>query len=269
MPVPDLTYQPSPDTEAPRAPKAAMPFKPPETPALPTLPRSTNLMGSDSWKREIQTVAGPHAGDHAILGALQVQRRMVESFEALEDIRKTRNPNDTASAHLNRAAKAYERMAETAARNRDSAINTIAGRRNEIELQVEKAIGLHNSLDAAEIRSVLRGMNSEERGKAIQAAIDAKDGAVLHAVFTGRELSTGVTEVMRKSYRRRAEEKHCPDLLKLRQGLDKAEELVKGAFEDVFNLHEHVVGKAEVASEFERQTAASDAAWLKFNGTIA
>jgi hypothetical protein len=247
--------------DAPRAPLAP--------PVLPTLPRTTNLMGPDSWKREIQTVAGPFAEDRAIIGALQAQRRMVESLEALEEVRKSRNPADTASGHLKRASEAYERMAAKSARNADEAIDKIAARRREVDQQVEATLGLHSSLDAAEIRSVLRGMSSGDRGKAIQAAIDSKDGAVLHAVFTGRELSTGVNDAQRKSVRRRAEEKYCPDLLKLRQGLDKAEALVKGAFDDVDALYTHVAGRAEVVSEFERQTAASDAAWLKFNGAIA
>lgn len=248
---------------------AATTFRPPEPPALPTMPRTTNLMGPDSWKREIQDVAGPFGDDRAILGALDVQRRMVEAYEALENIRKTRNPNDTASQHLARAADAYERMAMVSARNSDAALNTIKGRRNEIDLQVEKALGLHNSLDAAEIRQALRGMTQEARGAAIQAAIENKDGAVLQAVFTGREISTGVTDVQRNSFRRRAEQKHCPDLLKLRQGLDKAESLIKGAFNDVENLHSHVGAKPEVASAFAKQMAASDEAWLNFNRTLA
>ena len=248
--------------------QAPMPARPSAPPALPTLPRTTNLMGSDSWAREIKTVAGPFAEDRAIAGAINTQRRMVESFEALESIRKNRNPTDTAAGHLNRASKAYTSMIEAAARNHDATLNTIKGRLVEIADQVEASLGLQVSHDAAEIRKALRAMTPEARGKAIQAAIDTKDGAIMHAVFTGREITTGVNDVQRNSFRRRAEEKYSPDLLKLRQALEKSQALVKGAFSDMFAVESLVVGKAEVASEFERQTAASDDAWLKFNSAI-
>lgn len=250
-------------------PQAAMPVRPPEAPVLPTLPRTTNLMGNDSWTREIKAVAGPFAEDRALIGALQTQRRMVESFEALEAIRKNRNPADTASAHLNRASKAYSTMLEAAARNHDATLNTIKGRLVEIADQVEVSLGLQVSHDAAEIRKALRAMTPEARGKAIQAAIDSKDGAIMHAVFTGREITTGVNDVQRNSFRRRAEEKYSPDLLKLRQGLEKAEALVKGAFQDLFAVESMVSGNPEVATAFEKQTAASDEAWLNFNRAIS
>lgn len=244
------------------------PVKPAPEPVLPTLPRTVNLMGHESHAREIRAVAGQFGDDHAISAALHAQSTMVKGLAALEEVRKTRNPADTAAKHLTRASEAYNAMMRAAAAKHDSAREQIRSRLASLDTQLSQAMNLRPSPDAAEIRQALRSMSSEDRAAAVQAAIVNKDGEFLHAVFSGREVTTGLKDVQRDSFRRRAEEAFSPDLLKLRQGLQRAEALVSGAFDDLFSLQDRVSFSGEVRTEFEKRTQASDAAWLAFNRAI-
>ena len=242
---------------------------PPAEPVLPTLPRTVNLMGSDSHEREILAAAGALGSDGAIKSALNAQKQIVQGLAALEAVRQTRNPADTASKHLSRASEAYNTLIKSAAQKHDQAREQIKSRLSALDVQLAEAMNLRPSSDATEIRQALRAMSSDDRAAAIKAAITAKDGEFLHAVFTGREVTTGLKDVLRDSFRRRAEQAFSPDLLKLRQGLERADKLVAGAFNDLYALEDRAAFSGAVKNEFERRTAASDDAWLAFNRALS
>lgn len=248
---------------------AAQTAPPPPDPVLPRLPRTSALLASETHAHEVLKAAGERGDlEGSILGAINAQDRIAKGLEALERARQLRNPKDTASQHLQRVEQAFNKLLTQAAREHDVAKARIGERRRELERQIDEKIGMAPSADATEIRQALRNMSAEERGKAVQAAIDNRDGAVLHAVLTGRELTTGITAAQLRSFRRRAEERYAPDLAGVRAGLDKAEALVSQAFDDLDNLAPKVKGNAQVVSEFERRTAASDAAWLEFGRAL-
>ncbi|WP_150298870.1 hypothetical protein [Pseudomonas profundi] len=243
-------------------------FTRPKAPTLPTLARSVNLMAPESHARELKALAGDMANDPAINSALAAQAGMVRGLAALEDVRKNKHPASTASQHLNKAADAYQRLIKANAARSDQARSQIRSRRMSLEAELAQRLGLTVSGDSTEIRQALRSMTSEERGKAVQAAIESRDGAVLAAVFGGRQITTGFTDVQRDSFRRRAEQLHAPELLALRQALDKAEALVCNAFDDLTMMDEAVAGAPSVRTEFERQSAAHDDAMLALARTL-
>lgn len=251
------------------APQAAQPFPVPQPPKLPTLVRTTALMSPDTHAAQIKEAAGNlGSSEPAILSALSVQRQMAEAAAALERIRQTRNPADTAHNHLKKAADAYKTMLSTAANRHDMARASVKARLAQVESQIAETLGLHESRDAAEIRTALRSMSKEDRSKAVEAAIQAKDGAILAAVFNSRELVTGIPETQRNSFRRRAEELHASDLLKLRVGLEQAGKLVSDAFDNLADMENQVGAVGPAKSELERQIEAADNAWLAFNQAI-
>lgn len=248
------------------APEGIQPFPAPQPPKLPALIRTTALMSPETHASQIKDAAGNLGNaEPAILGALSAQRQMADAVAALERIRQTRNPADTAHNHLKKANDAYKTMLTTAANRHDMARASVQSRLAQVETQINETLGLHESRDAAEIRTALRSMSKEDRSKAVEAAIQNKDGAILAAVFNSRELVTGIPENQRNSFRRRAEEMHAPELLKLRVGLEKAGQLVSDAFDNLAEMESQVGAVGTAKSELERQVEAADNAWLAFN----
>jgi hypothetical protein len=244
------------------------PIKPAPEPVLSTLPRTVNLMGNESHAREIKAVAGQLGDDHGISAALHVQSTMVKGLAALEDVRKTRSPSDTAAKHLARASEAYTAIMRNAAAKHDTAREQIRSRLASLDTQLAQVMSLRPSPDAAEIRQALHSMNEKDRAAAVHAGITAKGGEFLHAVFTRREVTTGLGDVQRDSFRRRAEEAFSPGLLKLRQDLGRSDKLVTGAFNDLFALEDRVSFSGEVRTELKKRTQASDDGWPALNRAI-
>ena len=234
----------------------------PPAPVLPRLPRNTNLVAAESHERYLRTMAGVAGDDSAITAAVSAQRAMIRSLDALEAVRQARHPSDTPARLLDRAAEGYRQMIKANAQRHDAAREQIRNRKSGIEAEISQRLGLTVSGDSAEIRQALRSMPSEERGKAIQAAIESKDGAVLQAVFSGRQITTGVSDTQRESFRRRAEELHAPELLSLRRALVAADHLVSGAFDGLVEMDQQAAGAPRVRTEYERQATAHDEAML-------
>lgn len=242
---------------------------PPQSPKLPTLVRTTALMSPDTHASQITAESGKLGqSEYALQSALSAQRQMTEQVAALEQVRNTRSPSDTAQQHFKKAGDAYQRILRSAASRYDASRSNIQGRLAQIEGQISQALGLHDTKDATEIRQALRTMSKEDRSAAVLTAIKQKDGAVLGAVFSGREITTGIPDTQRDSFRRRAEQAHAPELLQLRVGLEKANQLVSDAFDNLVEMESQVVGAPEVKSEFERQIEASDKAWFEFDAAM-
>lgn len=262
--LPSASYNPDTETNA----SALPPTAPSKSPVLPTLPRTTNLMGPDSHAREFAKTYGNLSEDHVFRSALNVQRSIVEGLQRLESVRQTRNPSETAGQHLDKVGQAYNTLLRTMANRHDMARSSIRSRMEAVDLELADALGMRQSQDSSEIRQVLRGMDAKQRAAAIQQAIEDKDGAVLHAIFNGRELTTGISETQKRSFRRQAEQAYAPELCNIRHALEAADKLVTASFSDLEGLSDHAVAAPAVRSEFERQVEQYDAAWLEFNRAV-
>ncbi|WP_394000517.1 hypothetical protein ACF3M1_10795 [Luteimonas sp. WGS1318] len=240
--------------------------QPPERPApvvLPPLPRSISLRATDGHAAEIAREAGPLAPtEPAISSTIAAQRAMSEGLQALEQARQNRDPRKTPAEHLDAVRAAYDRLMRDAARRHDGALASIEARERTLEREISDRIGSNTSPDAAEIRQALRSMTIDERRLAIGRAIESGDQAVIAAVLSGRQMTTGVTPEEQAHYRMRAENRLAPDLAALRRGLARSRALVKSAFDDLFQLDGKIIGSPEVGEEFKRQAQAADEAWL-------
>lgn len=187
---------------------------------------------------------------------------MADGLEALEVARQTRDPRKTPAEHLTRVRGAFENLLKEAARKRDAALVALSDRERALAQEVEARTSLTPSPDAVEIRQTLQRLDAKKRGELIDAAMKSGDKAVLGAIFSGREMTTGVSDVLRDSLRRRYEEQMMPGLHSLRAGIKQARALVDKSFDDLSDLDDHVLGSSQAIDEFHRQTQAADDAWF-------
>lgn len=235
----------------------------PRLPALPPLPRSIELRAADNWRVQVLQTAGKMGeSDPAIAAALSAQATMANGVEALELARQTRDPRKTAAQHLQDVRSGYNSLLKEGARKFDASMAALDAREDELQREVESRTALNPSADASEIRQSLQRMNDKERSKVMDAAIKSGDEAVLSAVFSGREMTTGVNEVLKRSFQRRYEESKMPGLHSLRAGLKQARELVNKSFDDLSDLDDKVLGSSQAIDEFHRQVREAETAWF-------
>lgn len=239
------------------------PDGPPRLPALPPLPRTIELRAADRWREQVMSTAGKLGeSDPAIAAALSAQATMANGLEALELARQTRDPRKSAAEHLQSVRNGFEGLLREAARRRDVAIAAIDAREQELQREVESRTTLTPSADASEIRQMLQRMDPEKRSSVLGTALDTEDTAILSAVFSGREMTTGISDVTRRSLLRRYEESKIPGLHSLRQGLKESRALVEKSFDDMADLDDKVLGSSQAIDEFHRQVREADSAWF-------
>jgi len=239
-------------------------------PALPPLPRSLELRAPDKWADKIKAEAGALAeSDSAIAAALAAQATMAEGLEALEAARQTRDPRKTAAQHLQDVRSGYDRLLAEGARRRDAAIAALDARERELQREVDGRTALTPSADVADIRAALLRMDPKKRSEVLHKALDTGDTDVLAAVFSGRELTTGISDVTRRSLRRRFEEQKYPGLHGLRTGIQQARELAAKSFDELEALDDRVLGSSQAIEEFNRSVQAADQAWFALNRRLS
>src|SRR5690554_5623985 len=77
-------------------------------PALPPIRRTDRpsaLKGAPGWASMLRTRAGSHADDPALTAVIQTHQRLVDGWDALEQVRQNRNPKHTAAQHLDVVGK--------------------------------------------------------------------------------------------------------------------------------------------------------------------
>lgn len=232
-------------------------------PALPPLPRPLELRASEGWRAKITEVAGPMGeADPAIGAALAAQATMAEGLAALELARQTRHPSKTVAQHLQAVRDGYNRLLAEGARKRDAAMAALDARERELDREVATRAALTPSADVADIRQALLRMDPEARSKVLGTALANGDTAVLAAVFSGREMTTGVSDITRQSLKRRYEESKVPGLHGMRTGIQEARELAAKSFDELEGLDDKVLGSSKAIDEFQRQVQAADSAWF-------
>jgi hypothetical protein len=233
------------------------------TAALPPMPRALELRAPESWAGKIKEVGGPLAErDEAINAALQAQAVMTEGLEALEQARQLRDPRKGAHEHLEAVRAGYDRLLAAGARRRDAAIAAIDARERALQAQVDALTALTPSDDVADIRQALKAMTPEKRSEAVHRALQTGDTAVLAAILAGREMTTGLSDVTRRSIKRRFEESKMPGLHGLRTAMQQARELVAKSFDELEALDDKVLGPSQALEEFNRSVQAADQAWF-------
>lgn len=238
-----------------------------KTAQLPRLTRGSFLAQniSESWFKGIFEKAGEqNSNDGALLRAKYAHKSLVDSIDALEKLRDSRNPNDTPAVHLQKIAKASEKLIEATAKQFDAVRGEINLRRQEIKSQIKERLGLDTtSTQTNEIRGIIRSMSEKDRVTAISEAIEARDSVILSAIWDAHTVTVGVKPELLTSLKNMATHKHAGDLVALREALDQSEDLLLNSFDSTLDIATTSVS-GDAVRKFKEETEKADLAAAGF-----
>lgn len=216
---------------------------------------STDLLASDkygeSWKRE----AGELGTDTALSSLADAQASIARSFQAFAQMRENKSPEITQAAHLRNLANDYDRSLKSLAERSDRAQKSAQSRLEAIESEFRTYVKW-NAQDAAELRTVLRGMDDSDRQKVINEAVKSGDGQILAAVLGAHPTLSGLSGDLHKALRKQALNQHTPHLAKLEGAITKAAESTRTAFLQFMERRDTLTAKG-VRDEYAKESAAA------------
>ncbi len=227
---------------------------------LPKLKLPHTLKAQAAWESTIVKKAGDFAGDLALVSAINQHARLIKGWQALDQVRTSRDPSITPATHLKLIKSKTESLVSSQAESCTATTNRLKARKHEIQNEINERLGLNKRENAQEVRSVIRSMNSKERGEAIRQAIKSHDSEVLSAVFNGSSLLTGLTKEQVNTYKTMAETQLAPDLLGLRDAVEYSEKMLSDTFDDILALKEQAIGNPLIEREYTKQSEQAEAA---------
>lgn len=253
----DLTYQNGKLSVNPASQPGADIRKP-----LPEV-KGSDLLLSDKYGESLKRETG--VADDTLDAIAQTHSMMVKAYNDLMAIRDNQSPEMTQAAHLNSLAQSTDRTVTRMAEQATRMQGRIDERLKSVESEARKSMKFTQRGNAAELRSILRGMGKQQRNETIMAAIEAGDGELMAAIFDGvHPLQVGMDTANHKNMYDVAWNKHAPDLLKLRRGLEKGRELVRETFTDLLERSD-VISAREIREEYEAQKRKAKEAAAKIN----
>lgn len=167
-----------------------------------------------------------HSANAAVRSVLGDVARLGDTIEKLEKQTASQSPYDTPAAHLKKVNANAKKLQEHVANAKQRASELLSAEYARTRVAINEKAGLHPTENAAEIRSVLRGMKQSERNAVLQKALKNKDTDILAAVASGSELLTGFDDEFRtrmvESYTREV----APDLHKQLDDIAEVEKVL-------------------------------------------
>lgn len=240
-------------------------------PAIRRSDRPTTLKSHAGWASALTSKAGRHSHDSAIQAAISFHRGLTDGWDALEQVRQSRNPKDTAAEHLSKVDRSVKTILETYSRRLDGVLDTIGRRREALKSEISERLGVSRSDEVAEFRQMMRSLPSaSERGEILARAIDQGDTVAMSALMmTQTPTLLGVTAESLAGYRKRAINRHAPDLEALDSALADAQSLVIDSQTDSVGLSSLATGDVETRQRFAQEAESADAAALQFAKALA
>lgn len=223
----------------------------------------TDRLNSEQWGASLKNETG--VADSAIDAIADTHGAMVRGFQDLVSIRDNQSPEMTQAAHLNHLGlvtdRTLTRMAEQATRVQ----TRVEERLKSVQSEARQALRFADRGNAAELRAILRGMDDKQRGEMIMGAIDTHDGELMAAVFDGvHPLQIGMDGKRHQTTFDIALNKHAPELLKLRKGLEKGRDLVRNTFTDLLESSDTISAK-KIREQYQREAQKAKEATAKLN----
>lgn len=192
--------------------------------------------------------------DGAFSNALATMKTLHELSGSLAEaevaVRASRDPQTE-----KRLRSAAENKLRAAAKAADSAYATIAARSQQVEAEVDNALGIPlvrtsvtDSLRASDVRHSLRRLSKSDRAAAVGAAIADGDVECCAAVFGASPLASGFTSEEVRLLRARAEIRFAGPLVKTRDALSKLRGILQRADELTRSRFGGIVGEGSSAS---------------------
>ncbi|MCC6677431.1 MAG: hypothetical protein IT436_09825 [Phycisphaerales bacterium] len=196
--------------------------------------------------------------DPAYAAAHGALARMHEAGTGLADAEaqlRERDGSRLAPSDALRLRTSTERTLSTLRKTVDTALGTIADRREAVEGEIAAALQLpeHRSSvvhasRAADVRAALRGMSPDDRADALHAAILAGDVEAVASVLSASPLASGLSRDDLKRLQTDAEHQFAPRLTALRTGLDKARDILARADDLTHTRFAGIVGQGDSAA---------------------
>ena len=147
---------------------------------------------------------------------------MSKAVVALENLSLNRNPMQTEEAHISNVAKSAKKLLNESLMAKDELFNVYGNALVKISSEIENKGNIFvNETQAQEIRQALRQMPEKERLKALNNALESKDGQVIKAIQNSSSLLTGIEKEHAEKMYTMLESRVAPELVEQREQLTK------------------------------------------------
>lgn len=151
-----------------------------------------------------------------------IVNRMSKAVVALENLSLNRNPMQTEEAHISNVAKSAKKLLNESLMAKDELFNVYGNALVKISSEIENKGNIFvNETQAQEIRQALRQMPEKERLKALNNALESKDGQVIKAIQNSSSLLTGIEKEHAEKMYTMLESRVAPELVEQREQLTK------------------------------------------------
>ncbi|AXO13307.1 hypothetical protein [Thalassospira indica] len=191
--------------------------------------------------------------------ARQAHKRYIEAMDAIANMINAPDPLLTPTANRARLEAAGKKAIETASKSAERASSFLKKRIEALGDIADERLGLKSTNpQAAEIRSILRGMENKEKREVFRDAIASEDSDLIGAVLSATNpLLLGVDKAQMKRWRDEAESGLLPDLVQFRDAAEYTVDLLDDSFIQSVKLMDQVTGTPD---EVSADQAAIDAA---------
>ncbi|MDF1613654.1 hypothetical protein [Desulfurivibrio dismutans] len=198
---------------------------------------------------------------------MAAQRHAATAWEALDGVRRHKDPKSTAAAHLGRVEALTTKTLNTVVSRARSAFDRLKLREGELNRKISEQL-LTPTQDAGEIRAVLRAMNPADRSAAVSRAIQEGDSAVVSAVLGGQPLTVSFEARELAAFRKMAENKMTPDLVAQRAEIQRAKKLTADVLDSSVEISIEAQGSPAARKQFQEDSHRASEAEQKLAGIV-
>ncbi|PKR60074.1 hypothetical protein [Thalassospira lohafexi] len=184
------------------------------------------------------------ANDPDINLAQQAHKRYIHAMDAISNMINAPDPLLTPTANRHRIEDAGKKAIESASKTAQRASSELQKRIDALSDITDERLGLKTSNpDAAEIRSILRGMDAKDKRAVFRDAIKAEDSTLIGAVLSASNpIMLGVDNSQMAKWRNEAESSLTPDLVQFRDAAEYTISLLNDSFIASVSLIDQVTG---------------------------
>lgn len=187
------------------------------------------------------------ANDPDINLARHAHQRYIYAMDAIADMINAPDPLLTPTANRKRVENAGKKALEKASQSSQRAEAELRKRIDALGDIADERLGLKTpNPDAAEIRSILRGMDNKEKREVFRNAVKNEDSTLIGAVLSASNpIMLGVDQGQMNKWRDEAEKGLLPDLVQFREAAEYTIDLLNESFLESVKLLDQVTGTPE------------------------
>ncbi len=183
--------------------------------------------------------------------ARHAHQRYIQAMDAISNMINAPDPLLTPTANRKRLEDAGKKAISSASKSAERAKSELQKRIEALGDIADERLGLKSTNpQAAEIRSILRGMENKEKREVFRDAVKSGDSELIGAVLSASNpLLLGVDHNQMKRWRDEAESGLLPDLVQFRDAAEYTVDLLDDSFIQSVKLIDQVTGTPEELNE--------------------